>query len=46
MYCYLKIRDEIKAAYPGEKWSKKVNKMADNQVLAIWFRLKKEGKVA
>jgi hypothetical protein len=40
-----KKRSDLKKAYSGENWSKKVTQMADNQVIAIWYKLKKEGKV-
>lgn len=43
------MRSEIIKAYVGNKrntkWEKKVMKMPDDQVLAIYLRLKKSGKI-
>jgi hypothetical protein len=38
-------REAVKAAYPSKKWSVKVDKMDDDQVAAIYLRLKAQGKV-
>lgn len=39
-------RELIKKAYPHSKtWSSKVDKMPEGQVVAIFFRLKKERKI-
>ena len=38
-------RQQVTAAYPSESWKYKVSKMSDQQVLAIYFRFKKEGKI-
>lgn len=35
------MRDHVIKAYSGEKWRKKVLKMSDNQVLAIYMSLQK-----
>jgi len=35
-----KEREFVKSIYPSDKWSKKVDKMADDQVLAVYFRLR------
>lgn len=35
-------RQYVAALYPGPKWKKKVSKMADSQVLAIYFREKRK----
>lgn len=29
-------RAEVRAAYPGDRWARRVDKMSDEQVLAIW----------
>jgi len=39
-------RELIKKAYPHSKtWPSKVDKMPEGQVTAIFFKLKKEGKI-
>lgn len=39
-------REMIKRAYPhSPKWAARVNKMPDNQVIAIFYKLKREGKI-
>lgn len=39
------MRDWVKSAYPGPNWAKKVDKMTDEQVLAIYMRLVQTGKI-
>jgi hypothetical protein len=39
------IRELVKGAYPGTAWAKKVDKMTDGQVFAIYARLKQQGKI-
>ena len=39
------MRGHVIAAYQGEAWRKKVLKMPDSQVLAIYKRLQVKGKV-
>jgi hypothetical protein len=42
----ISTRELVKKAYPNSiKWSKKVDNMTDGQVTAIFFRLRKEGKI-
>ncbi|QEQ93917.1 hypothetical protein SEA_KARDASHIAN_52 [Streptomyces phage Kardashian] len=42
----ISTRELIKQAYPHSKtWSARVDKMSDGQVAAIFFRLKREGKL-
>lgn len=36
------MRDTVRTAYPGDKWKAKVDKMSDNQVMAIYFRMCRE----
>lgn len=39
-------RELIKKAYPSSMtWPKKVDNMPEGQVIAIFFRLKREGKI-
>lgn len=38
------MRKEIKKVYNNKKWSSKVDRMLDNQVMAIYFRMLKDGK--
>jgi hypothetical protein len=39
-------RELVKRAYPQSKtWHTKVDKMPDSQVIAIYFRLKRQGKI-
>lgn len=38
------MRSEISKVYPGKKWSDKVKKMSDNQVIAIYRKFLQEGK--
>lgn len=40
-----KEREAVKAAYPSQKWITKVSKMSDAQVIAVYMRLKAQGKV-
>lgn len=39
------IRRIVANAYPGTSWKKKVNEMSENQVIAIYYNLKKSDKV-
>lgn len=40
------MRLELIAAYPfSDKWRRRVERMEDDQVTAIYLRLKKDGKV-
>lgn len=32
-------RADLIAAYPGQRWKRKVNKMSEAQVLAIWSKI-------
>jgi hypothetical protein len=39
-------RELIKKAYPrSHTWPSKVNKMPENQVIAIFLKLRREGKI-
>lgn len=38
-------RDALKEVYRGGKWIQKVNEMTDEQVTAIYLRLKQQNKV-
>jgi hypothetical protein len=42
----MNIREQLKAVYYNSKtWYAKVNRMSDAQVIAIYYKFKKEGKV-
>lgn len=38
------MRKAITNVYPGEKWKKKVERMSDSQVMAIYYSFEKSGK--
>lgn len=38
-------RNELKRAYPSKRWADKVDKMKDDQVLAMYRRLQNQGKI-
>lgn len=38
-------RNAVRKAYRGKRWAAKVDKMDDQQVYAIYIRLKKQNKV-
>lgn len=38
-------RELIKQAYPSPTWAAKVNKMTDNQVIAVLMKLRRQGKL-
>lgn len=40
-----KQREALRNVYPGAEWQKKVTDMSDEQVVAIYLRLKGQGKV-
>ena len=39
------MRDRIIEAYPGPNWKKKVDKMSDQQIIALFYSLVKQGKI-
>lgn len=39
------MRKWVKAAYPGDGWKKKVEKMPDDQIVALFHQLRKRGKI-
>lgn len=39
------IREALLAAYPGGSWRDKVLKMSDSQAIAVYYRLKSQGKI-
>lgn len=41
-----RTRQAVTAAYPGPVWVAKVAKMSDSQVVAVYMRLKLNGKVS
>jgi hypothetical protein len=40
-----KERDELKRAYPSKQWAEKVDKMSAEQVIAVYMRLRAQGKI-
>lgn len=38
-------RIEVEKAYPSDKWERRVRLMSDDQVLAVYTRLKLQGKI-
>lgn len=40
-----KEREALKTAYSGKKWQKRVSEMSDQQVIAVYLRLKKQNKI-
>jgi len=38
-------REKVKEVYPYLKWWKKVDRMTDAQIIALFFRFKREGKL-
>lgn len=38
-------REQVKAAYSGDAWKARVRNMSDNQIIAIWNRLKNSNKI-
>lgn len=40
-----KERTAVKQAYPSPKWAKRVDKMTDAQLIAVYMRLKLQGKI-
>lgn len=39
------MRTKVKHAYAGDKWAHKVKKMSQEQIVAIYYRLLKAGKI-
>lgn len=40
----LNMREFVSKAYPGDKWQRKVQKMPDAQVAAIYWRLVRQAR--
>jgi hypothetical protein len=40
-----KKKELIRKAYPTKTWSAKVDNMPDNQIIAVFFRLQRQGKL-
>lgn len=38
-------RELLKQAYPNKTWAKRVDKMPEDQVIAVFKRLKAQGKI-
>lgn len=41
----LNEREMLKKAYPSKSWARRVDKMSDSQIAAIFLRLRAQGKV-
>ena len=41
----LSKREILKTVYPSKGWAAKVDRMSNGQVIAIYFRLKQQGKI-
>jgi hypothetical protein len=41
----MKEREAVKTVYPYKKWWRKVDAMTDAQIIALFFRFKREGKL-
>lgn len=39
------MKTELLKRYPSRKWKDKVLKMSDNQIIAIFFRMKQKGEL-
>lgn len=39
------MREQISKVYPSPKWKDKVKHMSDNQVIAIYYKFAKSGKL-
>lgn len=39
------MREALKGAYSGPAWLKRVDKMPESQVTAVYLRLKSQGKI-
>jgi len=39
------MRDWVSSAYPGKIWKERVKKMPDEQIIALYYRLVKQGKI-
>ena len=39
------MRDRVKKAYPGDNWKRKVDRMPDDQIIALYYSLVKQGKI-
>jgi hypothetical protein len=38
-------REELKKVYSNKKWAEKVDAMSNSQVVAVYLRLKMQGKI-
>lgn len=39
------MRDKVMEAYRGDNWKQKVRRMPDDQIIAIYYRLLKSGRI-
>lgn len=45
MASVIEQRAAVKNAYPGKKWQNKVDRMPEDQIAAVYIRLKGQGKI-
>ena len=38
-------REAVKSVYPSPNWARKVNNMSESQVVAVFMRLQRDGKI-
>lgn len=39
------MREKVGEAYRGDRWKRKVQYMPDDQIIAIFYRLKSKGRI-
>lgn len=39
------MRSALRAVYPGPSWQTKVDRMPDNQVIAVYYSFQHRGKI-
>lgn len=39
------MREKVKEAYKGDRWKRNVQYMPDDQIIAIFYRLKSKGQI-
>lgn len=38
-------KDAVKRVYPNKQWAMRVNAMEEDQIIAIFYRLRNQGKI-
>lgn len=39
------MRARVREVYPGAVWKEKVSHMPDNQIIALYYKFRNEGKI-